>query len=134
MRYYLVTSGSMEPVIPVGACVLVFPVRFSDLSGGMIITYRRAMDSSVITHRICEVDEETEQVWTKGDANEVPDGAPVAMGQIIGKVVLSLPGAGFWFYAAGSVWGKLSLVSLGMLLAVLPDRKPQTNAVRKDKK
>ena len=74
---YAVMSGSMEPYYHVGSVVIV-DKHFTpeEIAVGDPITFRKG-DNAIATHRVIEVNEETREFKTKGDANEVEDLAPV---------------------------------------------------------
>lgn len=121
---YTVLTGSMEPTIPTGSLMLVRSVEPGSISRGDILTFR--VDSGeVVTHRVTKVAEE--DIVTKGDANNAED-TPIHYGQVIGRAVLWLPGAGalpgilktpyLWF-------GVVFLAGLAMVLAGLR-KKPDT--------
>lgn len=94
MKSMAVLSGSMEPNIPVGSIVYVDDVEPSTLQAGDVITYSIS-GSTMVTHRVVEVDVENQNIITKGDANEVEDGAPVAFSQVVGKMKLHVPLLGY---------------------------------------
>lgn len=99
-KFMIVSSGSMEPVMPVGSLIIVTPCDYEDLKLGDIVT----MEGSGInlTHRIhgkvidqggewVIIDEDdprynsSEAIWyTKGDNTESVDG-PLTK-NIVGKV------------------------------------------------
>lgn len=99
-KFMIVSSGSMEPVMPVGSLIIVTPCDYEDLKLGDIVT----MEGSGInlTHRIhgkvidqggewVIIDEDdprynsSEAIWyTKGDNTETLDG-PLTK-NIVGKV------------------------------------------------
>lgn len=94
MKSLAVLSGSMEPKIPVGSIVYVDDVEPSTLQTGDVITYSIS-GSTMVTHRVVEVDVDNQSIITKGDANEVEDGAPVAFSQVVGKMKLHVPLLGY---------------------------------------
>ncbi len=94
MKSMAVLSGSMEPNIPVGSIVYVEDVEPSTLQTGDVITYSIS-GSTMVTHRVVEVDVENQSIITKGDANEVEDGAPVAFSQVVGKMKMHVPLLGY---------------------------------------
>lgn len=58
----------------------------------------------------------------KGDANDDVDLRPVLFRDVLGRVVFSVPGVGYFLMALGSVTGKLLLgwvVLMGAALCVL---------------
>ena len=94
MKSLAVLSGSMEPKIPVGSIVIIDDVEPSTLQTDDVITYNLG-GGTMVTHRVVDVDVEEESIITKGDANEVVDGAPVAFSQVVGKMRLYVPLLGY---------------------------------------
>jgi len=88
-RAYIVQSGSMAPALPVGS--VVFTQSATEYSEGDIITF--SVNSSLITHRIVEVNEDSYN--TKGDANEDPDSTPVPKDKVVGHSILTVPYLGY---------------------------------------
>ena len=82
---YAVMSGSMEPYYHVGSVVIV----------DKHFTPEEIAVGDPITHRVIEVNEETREFKTKGDANEVEDLAPVPFENVIGKAGMSVPMVGY---------------------------------------
>ena len=128
LKPYTVLSGSMEPAYHVGSLIYVKAVDYHDLEVGDPITYMINQDT-VVTHRIIEVlvDEEdpnTIRYFTKGDANDVPDGSSVHYKNIIGKPVFSIPKLGYLSNYIQNPPGKYVAIAVGallMLLVFLPD-------------
>jgi len=93
-----VLTGSMEPTYPVGSLIYVKPVDAQDLRVNDVITFS-VTPGVIATHRIVEVvpDENNPLVTrfrTKGDANNDVDAALVSAGNIVGKVMFSVPALG----------------------------------------
>ena len=86
---YAVMSGSMEPYYHVGSVVIV-DKHFTpeEIAVGDPITFRKG-DNAIATHRVIEVNEETREFKTKGDANEVEDLAPVPFENVINGWIYS---------------------------------------------
>ena len=128
LKPYVVLSGSMRPTYEVGSLVYVKAVDYKQLQVGDPITYMLNKDT-VVTHRIIEVlvDEEnpeTIRYFTKGDANDVPDGMSVHYKNIIGKPVFSIPYLGYVSNYIQNPPGKYVAICGGailMLLVFLPD-------------
>ena len=57
-----------------------------------------ALDGAVNTHRIVSVEKEGDGYIykTKGDANNAKDAGAVSAGDVVGKVIATVPGAGRW--------------------------------------
>lgn len=89
-----VLTGSMEPNYPVGSLIYVKEVDPGQLALGDVITYR-LNGSTVVTHRIVEIDEANQQITTKGDANEANDGQPIPYSDIVGRADFNIPYLGF---------------------------------------
>ena len=89
VKCFAVTSASMTPAYPVGCIVYCMPVEPETIEPGDVISFR--MGKTTATHRVVAADRTERMFTTKGDANNTPDGAPVAYSRVIGKVVFSLP-------------------------------------------
>lgn len=115
-----VTSGSMEPEIPVGGIVIVRKVKPDSLKVGDVISfYSNDIDISgkVNTHRIIEIkqSESGEKIFrTKGDANEYADTAAVFEIDLVGKMIMNLGSVG------GSVFDVLRNPTIILIFIVLP--------------
>lgn len=127
---YAVTTGSMEPALPVGSLVFAQPVDEAALEAGDIIAFRGRLNEtdpsmSVITHRVVSNDVAALELITKGDANNGEDIAPVPYSSVIGKVSLSVPALGAVGTALSTWNGKVSLIVLifgGLLLSLAGDQ------------
>lgn len=86
---FIVQSGSMEPEVKVGSLVIVVPQK--NYNAGDVITFKK--DSKTITHRIMHI--KNGEYLTAGDANEEFDFGSVSKTQVMGKVVLDIPYAGY---------------------------------------
>ena len=93
-----VTSGSMSPQIPTGSLLLIRPTSFENIQEGDVVTYRLADGQTLVTHRVVEKDAGRGNLTTKGDANETVDLVKVPASRVEGKVVLSVPSLGYFFY------------------------------------
>ena len=107
-----VVSGSMEPDIKMGSVVVVKPVpstgstgspqagsgQASDYKIGDVITFGPySKTKAPTTHRIYEIKVvDGQPVYiTKGDANNSPDAREIKKGDILGKVLFSVPYVGY---------------------------------------
>lgn len=86
-----VVSDSMVPVFKTGD-LLVSVKQDADPVAGDIIAYESYADR-IVTHRV--VSAGGDFLITKGDANEVVDNAPVDHNDVLGNVVVIVPGVGF---------------------------------------
>lgn len=92
---FAVLSGSMEPAYPVGSLIYVRAVEGSKLHPGDPVTFVADEQGTVATHRVVSVDADAEVLVTQGDANDAPDGSPVAFENVIGRPFMCIPGAGY---------------------------------------
>lgn len=107
---YAVTSGSMEPAIPLGSMVYSAQTEPSTLEAGDIIVFgdNEAGDEP-ITHRVVENRVGDGEVITKGDANEQNDLNPVIYANILGKVQFHVPVLGYIAAPMATIAGKIAM-------------------------
>lgn len=120
----VVLTGSMEPEMPVGSMVYVAPTEPKDLVQGDVIAFAGG-DEGTVTHRVVENRIVEGQLITKGDANAEEDVEPVRYADVIGKVVLAVPGVGELFAAMATTLGKVYLIAFGacgVMLVILGGR------------
>ncbi len=118
----IVKSGSMEPAIVTGSVVVVRPATHYGV--GDVITFGRdTRDEIPTTHRIVEAhgDGANATFVTKGDANEDIDPRPIASSEVIGKVYLSVPYAGFVLDFARQPIGFTLLIGIPAALIILDE-------------
>ena len=106
-RSAVVLTGSMEPAIRADDLVIVH--RQETYSAGDIIMFRSGANTT--THRVTEVT--AEGYRTKGDANNTAD--------VLGRVVLTLHGAGAAVRFLRTPLGALCLVLMIPVLVLVPD-------------
>jgi signal peptidase I len=100
--FYVVSSGSMEPVLKVNDVLIVRDAgSWQDLPIGDIIVFNRPEGGDrVIVHRIVDIDLDADDeriVRTRGDANpgSIPGtDYPIRQDDYIGKVIYVIPGIG----------------------------------------
>ena len=110
---YTIATGSMTPNINQFDAVINMRIDDPlDLKVGDVITFRSSSPTSVgmtITHRIKAITEDYEGnicFVTKGDANPVEDESCAKYSNVIGKVIIRIPGLGHIqrFLASGVGW------------------------------
>lgn len=111
----VVQSGSMEPAIKTGSVILIKPL--SSYKVGDIITFegnfKDAKGKKIpTTHRVVEAKVDTGNVsyQTKGDANDDIDRNLIAGNKVIGKVLVSVPYAGYVVAGVQTGYGLLAIV------------------------
>lgn len=119
LQVYAVLSGSMEPTYHVGSVIYVEPVDPSEIQVGDPITFVMNEELTVATHRVVRIDAENSRFYTKGDANENPDAAPVHFNNLLGKPVFTIPYLGYISSYVQSPPGMYYAIAVGVLLLVL---------------
>lgn len=107
---YNVTSGSMEPTLPVGSVIYVKPVEPETVQSGDIIAYY--VDAVVVTHRVVENRFVEGEFVTKGDANEMEDFTNTHYRDLIGVVMYHFPFLGDYLMIYSNPITKIYLMVL----------------------
>ncbi len=111
IRALVVQSGSMEPKIMTKSVVITVPSSFYGEND--VITFKQSgRENVLVTHRIenTVTTPNGNEFVTKGDANEEADGETVPAGDVIGKVVFTIPFIGILVSFAQTQIGFLILV------------------------
>ncbi len=133
-RVFTVISGSMEPKYSVGDLIYVKDVDVDTIKVGDPITFVLNEDLVVATHTVVEIDAENKHFYTKGEANEIADSAPVHFNNVIGVPQFSIPKLGYvsdFIQNPPGMYITIAAISVFILLAFLPDmfgRKKQEDA------
>ena len=124
LQTYTVLSGSMEPTYPTGSLLYVRKTAPEEVTVGQPITFVLNEDLVVATHRVIAIDAENQYFYTKGDANEAADGAPVHFNNLIGVPVFHVPYLGYVANYVQKPPGLYVTIAAGavlLLLLFLPD-------------
>ncbi len=102
----VVSGGSMEPSMEVGDLALTRPVDAGDLRVGDVVRFREG--STPVLHRLIKIERSPQGrlFVTQGDANNAPD-PPIIAEQIEGKVVVTVPKAGWVPITLGRMFQQL---------------------------
>lgn len=98
LNFYTILSQSMYPTIKAGDIVVTYMNDDNLYKSGDVITYvSRANGGITITHRVQEVYNVngSYSYKTKGDNNSSPDSEVVSADNVLGKVVVKIPKAGY---------------------------------------
>ena len=118
----IIGGNSMQPTIPMGAAVIAEPVPASAIEVGDIVSLRTGAHlQSVFTHRVTRVVEHDGIPWveTKGDANAAPDPSLTSSANVIGRVSMTIPYAGFLLALLSVPTGVLFVLFLAGVLLTL---------------
>jgi len=119
----VIGGGSMEPSIHVGSVVVVDEnVGPDDLHVGDVVSLHSGPElTSVFTHRITRIVDRPDGLWieTKGDANKDVDPSITPVRQVIGRVVLTVPAAGYLLQWLSVTSGIVATICIGAALFVL---------------
>jgi signal peptidase len=116
----IVTGGSMEPTIQLGAVAIVGPTDPETLRPGDVVSIKAPGAAIVVTHRIVRVVERSDGTWleTRGDANAAADPILLPASAVVGRVQFAIPIAGRLMAALSRPGGLLVMFGLaGFLLA-----------------
>lgn len=122
-----VLSGSMSPEFNVGDVIAISQVSWDNIKVGDIITFRTG--KTLTTHRVVEV--LNGSFRTKGDANEDPDGGPVAADSVVGRHVFTIPFMGYLGVFVRTSAGFILLILIPGILIIYSELKKIANEVRK---
>lgn len=134
LKPYAVISGSMEPAYHVGSLIYVKTVPPEDIQVGDPITFVLNENLVVATHRVIQIDPENQYFYTKGDANDAPDGAPVHFNNLIGKPVFTIPSLGYlstWITNPPGTYIAICAAVILVLLFFLPELLDKAEAADK---
>lgn len=118
---YVVAGPSMQPSVPVGAAVVLASVPSESLRVGDVVSLRSGPSRAVFTHRIVRIVPREDGPWieTRGDANAQPDPALSPTSDVIGRVGMVLPLAGYALTVLSAPAGVVFVLSTGALLITL---------------
>ena len=124
-KAFIVESGSMEPAVKVGS--LVITSKSPTYVSGDIITFK-GPGKETVTHRIQYKDypnglQASPEYLTAGDANKTFDTGKVKEEQIVGKVVFTLPFAGYLASFAKDPKGFILLVIVPATIIIYEELK-----------
>ena len=120
-KILVVQSGSMEPMIKTGSVVIVKPADNYQIDD--VITFANKNRGKSTTHRIIKTETENGETYfiTKGDANNAADNNKITEDKIIGKVLFSVPYAGYAVAAAKEPLGFTLLIIVPAGLIILEE-------------
>lgn len=126
INFYTILTTSMTPTIKAGDIVITLKDKNNIYKTGDPITFVSEGNISkgvIITHRIIDtkIVNGSYFYYTKGDANNTADGSPVSANNVIGKVILKIPKAGFIQQFVVSKFGWLVVVVLPCLAIIVYD-------------
>lgn len=126
INFYTILTTSMTPTIKAGDIVITLKDKNNIYKTGDPITFVSEGNISkgvIITHRIIDtkIVNGSYFYYTKGDANNTADGSPVSANNVIGKVILKIPKAGFIQQFVVSKFGWLVVVVLPCLAIIIYD-------------
>lgn len=135
IKVKIVKSGSMEPAIRTGGVVVIMPS--SKYVIGDIITFGKDTKTQIpTTHRVIGIDGtgSLEAFTTKGDANDSQDPEPARIGEVQGKVILTVPFLGYILDFAKKPLGFVLLVGVPALLIIFDEMAKIFTEVKKLKR
>lgn len=116
LQVYTVVSGSMEPTYYAGDLLYVKKIQPEELKVGEAVTFVLNEDLVVATHRVTEIDWESQRFYTKGDNNQIADTNPVHFKNLLGKPVFRIPRLGYLSKWVQSPPGLYIAIAVGVAL------------------
>lgn len=98
VNFYTILTQSMYPTIKAGDIVITYKNDDNKYNNGDVITFISEQNGGItVTHRIKEVFSVNENYSykTKGDNNNAADNEVISGDNVLGKVVLKIPKAGY---------------------------------------
>ncbi len=135
IKVLTVLSGSMEPAVHTGSVVIVKPI--TNYKVGDIITFGPNTKTQIPTpHRIAEIRvQEGQTIYkTQGDANNAEDMKEVLGKDVIGKVYISAPYAGYVVDFVRKPIGLILVIVLPAVFIVYDEVKKIMKEIKKMKK
>lgn len=124
INFYTILTQSMYPTIKAGDIVITYKEDLNKYNVGDVITFISEKNGSItVTHRIQEVFEVngSYSYKTKGDNNNTADSETISGNNVLGKVVVKVPKAGYIQQFLVSKTGWLVAVILPCLGIVIYD-------------
>jgi len=131
-KLMVVQSGSMMPAVKTGSVVMVKPE--TDYKIGDIITFGPySKTKAPTTHRIYDIKVvDGQPVYiTKGDVNNMPDAREISQKDILGKVLFSVPLAGYAVAAARKPLGFSLIIIVPAVIIIGDEVKKIYNELKK---
>ena len=119
LKPQIVVSGSMEPTIPTGALLMAKEVSAAEVAVGDIVTVQRPNDAGLVTHRVTSIEQQFKnwEITMRGDANAADDPQPYTV-RTVGKIVATVPGAGYVAGVFRTPFGITGIVVFGLAVVV----------------
>jgi signal peptidase I len=120
-RTAIVQSGSMRPHLAVGSLAIEETIRAREVKRGDVVTFMDPYErGKLVTHRVVRVLHTHHGLayWTKGDANPARDPWALHFGGRVGRVIATVPYAGY-VAAFARTREVRAIVILGAALAAL---------------
>jgi len=132
-KLMVVQSGSMEPAIKTGSVVAVMPSDSYQINE--VITFSGKDKNKSTTHRIADMEVISGKIYyiTKGDANNAEDTDKVSRDKVIGKVLFSVPYAGYAVAAAKEPLGFVLLVIIPCAIIIFEEAGKIYKEIKKKK-
>ncbi len=121
---FIVTSGSMQSIYPVGSIIYVKEVAPEEVEVGDAITFYLGGDT-IATHQVWQVNEAERTFRTQGvdnrdsDGNIQQDAAPVPFDNLIGVPVLCVPKLGIVYETLKQPLGLCIVIFVVALIALV---------------
>lgn len=132
-RFFIVSSGSMEPEIKTGSIAYVRKVSDKDefydkLDFETVLTFRLS-NGTVVTHKVIEFDENLDYIKTQSILPNSTEDAPISFDDVIGVVSFSIPLIGYllmllknWYFWVISILIIIMVIIIKSMIKVAKEK------------
>ena len=137
IKTFVVTSGSMEPLYPVGSLIYVKKVEPEEIKINDTITFYMQDNKIIATHQVYEIDKNNKEFRTQGiinrddNGNIIDDSETVKFSSLIGKPIACVKYLGYFNRLITSQPG-IYFVFLGTVIIILINYILEKMGVEKD--
>ena len=139
IKTYVITSGSMEPIYPIGSLIIVKATEPENIKKNDVITFYILDTDIVATHQVYEIDFDKRQFKTQGinnfddNGNIIQDSLPVNFSSLIGKCIFCIPYLGY-IYKNLNLYIGLFIIFVLIIISKLLKMEEKSNESKKIKK
>ena len=132
-RFFIVSSGSMEPEIKTGSIAYVRKVSDKDefydrLDFETVLTFRLS-NGTVVTHKVIEFDKSLYYIKTQSILPDSTEDAPISFDDVIGVVSFSIPLIGYllmilknWYFWVISILIIIMVIIIKSMIKVAKEK------------
>ena len=131
-RFYIVSSGSMEPNYNIGDIIIIKEKSEDEIKVGDVINFVLTNENNTVTHRVVNIIKENDKILyqTKGDNNTSVDSDLISFDKVHGIIVYKICKLGLVISKILSGTGIFIIVLFMFLSYLYSDRKEEKKIAR----